>query len=105
MQEAILQEEKRWFKNMAKAYAEDKDIDLSHGRCCCKCDNEKGAKCIHILDLFFVTNLPRWLFALWAIIDTSKFPLYARMRLLSCWLFWMLGLLTVIIYCSYQLST
>ena len=89
---------------MAKAYAKDKDIDMTQGRCCCKCGNEKGAKCIHAIDMIFIPNLPRWLFAIWAIIDKNKFPLYARMRLLSCWFFWVVSLLSIIGYSSYQLS-
>lgn len=105
MQEAILYEEKRWFKNMAKAYQADKNIDMSSGRCCCKFDNEKGAKCVKALDLICLPNLPRWLFALWATIDSNRFPLYARMRMLSCWLFWVVSILVVIIYASIEVST
>ena len=86
---------------MAKAYEADKDLDMTLGRCCCKFENERGAKCVKALDLLFPLNPPRWIFALWATFDGNKFPLYARMRLLSCWLFWVISLLAVIIYASY----
>ena len=86
---------------MAKAYQEDKDLDMTGGRCCCKIQNEKGAKCVKALDLIFLPNLPRWLFALWATIDGNRYPLYARMRMLSCWLFWVISLLIVVSHASY----
>ena len=90
---------------MAKAYKADRNIDMSTGRCCCKFENEKGAKCVKALDLLFPPNLPRWLFALWATFNSNRFPLYARMRLLSCWIFWVVSILLVIIYASYEVST
>ena len=80
MKMAIMKEENRRFKLLSKRFKLNKDVDMSMGRCCARYSNESGAKFIHIVDLIFVPNLPRWLFALWAKIDKDRYPMYARMR-------------------------
>ena len=105
MKEAILYEEKRRFKILAKKFAQNQEVDTSLGRCCGKYDNETGAKCVKAIDLIFLPNLPRWALALWATIDEEKIPLYARTRLLSCWLFWIISLLIVLVSATIEVST
>ena len=60
---------------------------------------------MQIIDLLFLPNFPRWACAVWVVMDDSMVPLYARMRLVSWWVFWGLSLLTVISYASFELST
>lgn len=105
MKDAIVYEEKRRFKILSRNYSQGKEVDTSLGKCCCKVKNEKGAKCVKALDLVFLPNLPRWIFALWATIDEEKFSLYARMRLISCWLFWVIGILCIILLASLEVAT
>ena len=98
MKDAILKEEKRRFKILAKKFKKNQNIDTSSGRCCGRYHNDKAGVIIHIFDLIFVANFPRWLFALWAILDSSRISMYARMRLLTFWLFWVvIFLLTIIV--------
>ena len=97
-------EEKRRLKILSKRFALNKNVDISFGRCCGKYDNEKGAKCVKAMDLIFIPNLPRFIFALWATCDGDKFPLYARMRLLSCYVFWAISIFMVIGSASYEVS-
>ena len=105
MKEAIIYEEKRRFKILSRKFKQDKDVDLSLGRCCCKYDNVTGAKCVKAIDLIFLPNFPRWVFALWATINEDKFPVYARMRLLSCWIFWLVGLIIIVFITSVEVAS
>lgn len=63
---------------------------MTKGRCCCSYPNEVGAKRIHIIDMIFLPNFPRWIFAVWAKVDDERMQIYLRMRQLSFWLFWAL---------------
>ena len=74
---------------MSRKYHENKNIDMTAGRCCFCYENGKGARCIQIVDIFFIFNLPRWFFAIWSKVDNDRWPIYARMRLVSFYLFWL----------------
>ena len=69
---------------------------MQKGRCCCKYPNEKGAKIVQIIDIIFIVNLPRWIFAVWAKVDDEKWLIYSRMRLVSFWVFWIVILLALV---------
>ena len=69
---------------------------MQKGRCCCKYPNDVGAKRIHIMDIIFIPNLPRWVFAVWTKVDDEKWLIYSRMRLASFWVFWVSVLVALV---------
>ena len=79
-----------------KHFESNPDKDIMKGRCCCKYSNEIGAGYIHIFDIIFVANIIRWVFAVWAKVDTDRVPIYARVRFLTFYLFWGTGYVYVI---------
>lgn len=54
------------------------------------------------MDIIFLVNLPRWLFAVWSRVDNDRWPTYARVRRLTFWLFWGLSICGVVAYSCYQ---
>ena len=99
---AIIEQEKRKFEQLSKQYKKNKKVDIEKGRCCCKYENKSGARCIQVLDIIFIANLPRWLFAVWSRVDNDRWPTYCRIRSLTFWLFWGLSIGGVIAYSFYQ---
>lgn len=63
---------------------------MTRGRCCFTWPNEKGAHYVLLLDMLFIFNIPRWIFAIWTKFDQDRWPIYARMRLCSFYMFWLL---------------
>ena len=61
---------------------------MTKGRCCSKWENEKGAHMIHIIDIIFIANFLRWIFAVWAKVDQDRWPIYSRVRYCTFFLFW-----------------
>lgn len=90
IKEAILREEKKRLKKLIHHFKNKPDEDISKGRCCCKYPNEKGAHIIHIVDILFVANFFRWIFAIWAKVDDHKISIYTRVRWCTFWLFWLI---------------
>ena len=97
VKKAIIKEEKRQFKLLSARFAKNKDVDMSMGRCCGRYTNETGAKWIQIIDIIFLPNLLRCIFALWSLLDNERYPMYSKMRLLSFWFFWLFLLMTTIV--------
>ena len=97
VKKAIIKEEKRQFKLLSARFAKNKDVDMSMGRCCGRYTNETGAKWIQIIDIIFLPNLLRCIFALWSLLDNERYPMYSKMRLLSFWFFWLFFLMTTIV--------
>lgn len=96
IKEAILKEEQDRFKRLSKKFNKNNDVDMTKGLCCCKYENAKGSKVIQILDILFFPNIPRWVFAVWSKVDSDRWPIYARMRGCTFYLFWALCLLGLI---------
>ena len=46
MKMVIMREETLRFKEVSRKYKENKNIDMTAGRCCFSYENEKGARCI-----------------------------------------------------------
>ena len=90
MQKTILREEEKRFRALSRKYSKNKNVDMSRGRCCFRYENESGARCVQVIDMLFIPNLPRWIFAIWARVDNDRWPIYARMRKLSFYLFWLI---------------
>ena len=72
---------------MTRKFKKNPQVDMTRGRCCCKYENEKGAKCVQIIDIIFLPNLLRWIFAVWAKVDDDRWVLYAKIRLVTFWIF------------------
>ena len=92
MKQAIIKEERKRFEKLTKKFQKNPYVDMTRGRCCCKYENEKGAKCVQIVDIIFLPNLPRWIFAVWAKVDDDRWVLYAKMRLVTFWISWTLAM-------------
>ncbi len=96
IKEAILKEEQDRFKRLSKKFNKNNNVDMTKGLCCCKYENAKGSKVIQILDILFFPNIPRWIFAVWSKVDNDRWPIYARMRGCTFYLFWALCLIGLI---------
>ena len=98
MQAAILKERLRAEKRLKHKYEKDKNVDVKKGRCCYKFENEKGAKAVRFFDIIFIPNILRWIFAVWAKVDEDRWPIYAKLRLISFWIIWPSVLLGIMLY-------
>ena len=96
MKEAIIKEERARFEKLTRKFKKNPQVDMTRGRCCCKYENEKGAKCVQIVDIIFLPNIIRWIFAVWAKFDDDRWVLYAKIRLVTFWIFWTLALGAII---------
>ena len=96
MKQAIIGEERKRFEKLTKKFKKNPQVDMTRGRCCCKYENEKGAKCVQIIDIIFLPNIIRWIFAVWAKVDDDRWVLYAKIRLVTFWIFWTLALGAII---------
>ena len=98
MKTAILKEQMRSKARLARKFNRNPKFDVSQGRCCFKkFDNDSGSKSIQVIDMIFIANLPRWVFAVWARVDEDRWPIYGKMRLVSFFLFWAAIILSIVI--------
>ena len=84
----IVQKNKEKAQKLAKRYNKNKRFDASRGQCCCRYRNDQGARAIQILDAINIVNLPRWIFAVWVLVDPQRVELYSRVRYITCYLIW-----------------
>jgi len=96
MKEAILKQKQEQTEKITQIYSENPDLDLTQGRCCFCIEHNRGARYIHRMDIIFVPNLFRWIYAVWAKVDHERYPLYSRVRVYTFWFFWIAVLALVI---------
>ena len=89
IRDAIVKEDAKRKEKLRMEFAKNPNADVTKGRCCLKWTNEIGAYRIHTLDIVFFPNIFRWIFAIWARVDEERFGLYARVRLGTFYLFWL----------------
>ena len=90
-------------ERIARKFQKNPKVDMTAGRCCCnKWDNLQGAKNVLLLDMIFIVNLPRWIFAVWAKVDDDRFPIYSKVRFGSLVVFWATFMLILIIETSIE---
>ena len=51
-----------------------------------------------ILDAIFFFVLPRWVFAIWVLVDPQRIELYSRVRYVTCYLIWISVFVTTVTY-------
>ena len=73
-------------------YKKNQSFDPNRGTCCCRYKNKVGARYVHILDMFFLPMIIRFVFAIWAHVDPERIYIYVRVRKLTTTLGWPLGL-------------